>query len=71
MDGVSVVLGVKNTPANASRHKRCRFDPWVRKILWRRTWQPTLVFFPGESHRQRSLAGYSPKGHRVGHDWSN
>ena len=68
---VPVVLGVKNPPANAGRHKRCRFDPWVGKILWRRTWQPTLVFFPGETHGQRSLAGYSPKGHRVGHDWSN
>ena len=68
---VPVVLGVKNPPANAGRCKRCRFDPRVRKILWRRTWQPTLVFFPWESHGQRSLAGYSPKGHRVGHDWSN
>ena len=31
---------------------------WVGKILWRRKWQPTLVFLPGESHGQRSLAGY-------------
>ena len=36
-----------------------RFDPWVRKIPWRREWQPTPVFLPGESHGQRSLAGYS------------
>ena len=42
--------------------KRRRFDPWVRKIPWRRTWQPTPVFLPGESHAQRSLAGYSSKG---------
>ena len=28
---------------------RCRFNPWVRKIPWRRAWQPTLVFLPGES----------------------
>ena len=42
---------------------RCRFDPWVRKIPWRRAWQPTPVFLPGESHGQRSLAGYSPWGH--------
>ena len=35
----------------------------VRKIPWRRTWQPTLVFLLGESHGQRSLAGYSPWGH--------
>ena len=32
----------------------------VGKIPWRREWQPTPVFFPGESHGQRSLAGYSP-----------
>ena len=36
------------------------FDPWVRKIPWRRAWQPTLVFLPRESHGQRSLVGYSP-----------
>ena len=36
--------------------------PWVRKIPWRREWQPTSVFLPGESHGQRSLAGYSPWG---------
>ena len=35
-------------------------DPWVRKIPWRRAWQPTPVFLPGEFHRQRSLVGYSP-----------
>ena len=38
-----------------------RFDPWVGKILWRREWQPTLVFLPGEFHGQRSLAGHSPR----------
>ena len=36
------------------------FDPWVWKIPWRRAWQPTPVFLPGESHGQRSLAGYGP-----------
>ena len=35
------------------------FDSWVGKILWRRKWQSTLVFLPGEFHGQRSLAGYS------------
>ena len=44
------------------RHKRCRFDPWVRKIPWRRAWQLTPVSLPGESHGQRSLVGYSPRG---------
>ena len=38
------------------------FDTWVRKIPWRRKWQPTPVFLPGESHGQRSLVGYSPWG---------
>ena len=38
------------------------FDPWVRKIPWRRKWQPISVFLPEESHRQRSLTGYSPWG---------
>ena len=44
-------------------HLQCRrpgFDPWVGKIPWRRAWQPTPVFLPGESHGQRSLEGYSP-----------
>ena len=38
--------------------------PWVGKNPWRRVWQPTLVFLPGESHGQRSLADYSPWGHK-------
>ena len=42
--------------------RKGRFDPWVRKIPWRRAWQPTPVFLPGESHGQRSLVGYSPQG---------
>ena len=42
------------------RSKRCRFYPWVGKIPWRRAWQPTPVFLPGESHGRRSLEGYSP-----------
>jgi len=36
------------------------FNPWVRKIPWRRKWQPTPVFLPGKSHGLRSLVGYSP-----------
>ena len=49
---------VKNLPTM----RRPRFDPWVGKIPWRREWLPTPVFLPGEFHRQRSLAGYSPWG---------
>ena len=44
------------------RCKRCRFNPWVQKMLWRRAWQATPVFSPGKSHGQRSLVGYSPLG---------
>ena len=44
------------------RCKRHRFDPWVGKIPWRRARQPTPSFLSGESHGQRSLAGYSPQG---------
>ena len=40
--------------------RRIGFDPWFGKLLWRRRWQPTPVFWPGESHGQRSLVGYSP-----------
>ena len=52
-----VVLVVENPSANA---RRCGFDLLVGKIHWKRTWQPTQVFLSGESHGQRSLAGYSP-----------
>ena len=43
------------------RPKKGRFHPWVGKMPWRRAQQPTPVFLPGESHGQRSLAGYSPR----------
>ena len=43
---------VKNPPANAGEGKRCEFDLWVGKIPRRRSWQPTAVFLPGESHGQ-------------------
>ena len=39
-------------------------DPWVGKIPWSRKWQATPVLLPGESHGQRSLAGYSPGGRK-------
>ena len=49
----------KEPSCQCRRHKRRGFNPWVAKIPWRRAWQPTPVFFPGESHGQRSLVGYS------------
>ena len=45
----------KNTPVM----QETRFDPWVGQIPWRRKWLPTPVFLLGESHGQRSLAGYT------------
>ena len=52
-----------NGKESACQCRRCGFDPWVGKSLWRKKWQPTLVFLPGKSHGQRSLEGYSPWGH--------
>ena len=63
-----VALVVKNLPANAGNIMKCGFDLWVGKIPWRRAWQPTPVFLPGEPHGQRSLVGYSPWARRVRHD---
>ena len=57
-----VALEVKNPPA--MQEIRGGLDPWVGKIPWSRKWQPTLIFLPGESHGQRSLAGYHPWGHK-------
>ena len=53
-------------------YKRCEFGPWVGKSPWRRAWQPTPVFLPGESFRQRSLAGNSSRGCKsIRHNRSN
>ena len=49
----------KEFTCQCRRHERCKFYPWVREIPWRRKWQPTPVFLPGNSHEQRSLVGYS------------
>ena len=50
---------VKNPPTNVG-DAECGFDTWSGKIPWRKKCQPTPVFLLGESHRQRSLVGYSP-----------
>ena len=54
----------KEPACQCKRDKRWGFDPRVGKIPWRRAWQPTPVFFAGESHGQRSLVPYSPWGHK-------
>ena len=49
---------------SACQCKRHRFDLWFGKIPWRRKWEPIPVFLPGKFHEQRSLADYSPWGHK-------
>ena len=53
----------KESASQCRIHKRQQFDPLIRKI-WRKKWQCTPVFLPGKSHGKRSLAGYSPWGHK-------
>ena len=56
-----MALVVKNPPTNAGDIRDKGSIPGLAgKIPWRRAWQPTPVFLPGESQEQRSLAGYSP-----------
>ena len=57
----------KEPACQCRRYRRCGFDLWVGKMPWRREWQPSPVFFPGETQRQRSLVGYSPWGHKELH----
>ena len=54
----------KNPDCQGRRCKGRRFHPWMGKIPWRRAWQSTLVFLPGESQGQRNLVGYSLYGHK-------
>ena len=57
-----MALVLKNPPADAGDVRGV--GSISGKIPWRRKWQPTPVLLPGKSHRQRSLAGYSPWGHK-------
>ena len=52
---------VKNPSPNKG-DLEAQFDPWVTKIPWRGKWQPTLIFLPGESYKQRVVVDYSPWG---------
>ena len=56
-----VALGIKNLHANAGDMGS---NPWVGRTPWRRKWQPSPVFLPGESQGHRSLTGYVPMGHK-------
>ena len=55
------MLVVKNPPANSEDARDAGSIPGPGKLPWKRAEQSTPVFFPGESHEQRSLAGYSPQ----------
>ena len=57
-----MVLVIKNPPANAGDTGDMGSTPELGRFLWRKAWQPTPVFLPGESHGQRSLVGYSLRG---------
>ena len=66
---LNVSMGSSGFPSGANgkehcchcwRGKRYRFDPWVRKIPWKRAWQPIPVFMPGELQGQSCLVGYGP-----------
>ena len=62
---VCLIFGGTSGKEFACQCRKCkkhRFNPWVGKIPWRRAWQPTSVFLPGEFHGERSLAGDSPWG---------
>jgi len=62
-------LSGKGSSCHCWRYRRHGFSPWVGKIPWRRKWEPTPVFWPGQSHGQRSLMGYSPRDwKRIRHD---
>ena len=57
-----MTLAVKNPPASAGDVRDTSSIPGSGRFPWRRAWQPTPVFLPGESHGQRSLVGCSPWG---------
>ena len=57
--GLSWWLSGKEYAWQCRNHRKHGFNPRVRKIPWRRAWQPTPVFLPGEFHGQRSLVGNS------------
>ena len=55
--------GIKNPLANAGH----QFDPWIGNIPWRRAWQITPVFLPGEFHGQGNLGSHGLQGHKEIH----
>ena len=69
-----IIIGLPWSFSGKKSTCQCRrhgFKPWVRKIPWRRKWQPTPVFLARESHGKISLVGYSPWGHKKSQTWLN
>ena len=60
--GIAEGTNSKEPTHQGRRHKRCGFYPWIRKMLWRRAWQPTPVFLPEESHGQEEPGGLQAMG---------
>ena len=56
---------LKNSKVSCLLRGRPGFDPWVGTTPWRRKWQATPILLPGKCHGQRSLAGYSLRGHKM------
>ena len=54
----------KESASQGKKSKRHGFNSWIGKIPWRRKWQPTPIFLPAKSQGEKSLEGYSPKGHK-------
>ena len=61
---------IKNPPARCRRHKRYRFNPWVRNSPWSQKGQPIPAFLPGKFHRKSSLVGYRPGVTKRLNDWA-
>ena len=55
----------KESAYQCRRHRRRGFNLWVRKIPWRKKWQPTPVFLPGESHGQRDRGAWQATANRI------
>ena len=64
MKGLPRWLSGEESACQCRGHMKCEFDPWVRKVPWRKAWKLTPVFLPGKSHGQRSLVDYSPWCHK-------
>ena len=67
--GASPVAQWSRIHLQCRSRRRCRFNPWIRKIPWRREWQPVPAFLPGKSHWTGGLQSTGLQ--RVGHDWSD